>query len=300
MNIAKREIVFEPTPLDCKHLSAYQMDRPTFLEARMKEGGYGRYEPGFFIHRIPDKGFHAYVLSLSGRGIITMDDGTELHLGEGELFISAASGQGHLERTYGTSHWEHIWFTAYGDSPHFQPECTDYQVIPVGDPAPVKEFLLRLFDEEAYNDTNTDEAVDCLQQLFMIAFRRCTGVVESSLHLKYRELFTSLWSKVSSDPAHPWTVERLAEEVSFSRSQFSRLCQQLYNKSPGLILTELRMRRALVLIRSSSYTMTEIAERVGYNQGSNFSAGFRSFYGYSPRTARSMMHRRRRSHAQNS
>ena len=49
-------------------------------------------------------------------------------------------------------------------------------------------------------------------------------------------------------------------------------------------ITQLRMQEAKRLITSTDYKLTEVAERVGYNDVSYFSNVFKKFYGISPRS----------------
>ena len=124
-----RETVHEPsTFIDNRHMSSKIIEAPPFFNARVKQGGYGHVTDDFWLWRTPHRGFSAFVFTLSGSGVIIMDDGQEIKVGPGEVFISAPQGQGHYEYTPKGQVWEMLWITIWGDSPIFIPPFSDYEV----------------------------------------------------------------------------------------------------------------------------------------------------------------------------
>lgn len=91
-----------------------------------------------------------------------------------------------------------------------------------------------------------------------------------------------LWERVSADPGHPWTVEELAASMAFSPEHLRRICQAEAGRSPMRYVTELRMRAAATLLASESYSISEVAERVGYDNAFAFSTAFKRHAGVAP------------------
>lgn len=89
-------------------------------------------------------------------------------------------------------------------------------------------------------------------------------------------------------PADAWTVETLARAVGVSRSNFSSRFQALAGTPPLKYLTQLRMHLAANALRQdASVSLTEVANRVGYESESSFGRAFRRHFGVSPGTFRS-------------
>lgn len=85
-----------------------------------------------------------------------------------------------------------------------------------------------------------------------------------------------------SQPAEPWTVERLAREVGMSRSAFAARFTQLVGESPLQYLTRWRMTQAAELLREREDSVPAIAERVGYGNAAAFTKAFARIEGMGP------------------
>ena len=110
---------------------------------------------------------------------------------------------------------------------------------------------------------------------------------------RIRSRFEKLWNDVSSSLNQEWEVERLCQMMNFSRSQLTRLCKKLYGETPGEKIRRIRMENAKILLSSSSLSILEVADAVGYTSPSLFSSSFSSFAGMSPREYRNMRRRAR-------
>ncbi len=80
-------------------------------------------------------------------------------------------------------------------------------------------------------------------------------------------------------------VSALAEELGISRSELYRRIKEAEQKSASQFIREIRLERALELLKSDEYSITEIAYMVGFNSPTYFSTCFKEYYGYSPSTA---------------
>lgn len=80
-----------------------------------------------------------------------------------------------------------------------------------------------------------------------------------------------------------WTVEKLARAVSASRTSFADRFRRATGVPPMRYLTRLRIAAAAKQLRSSSATVGEIADRVGYGSEEALSKAFRREMGASPR-----------------
>ncbi|MEZ4919958.1 MAG: ATP-binding protein [Saprospiraceae bacterium] len=79
-----------------------------------------------------------------------------------------------------------------------------------------------------------------------------------------------------------FSVEDLAEAVSFSRSQLHRKLKGLTGKSPTELIRECRLNQAKLLLEQGVGNVSEIAIQVGYSSVSYFTRSFKQVFGILP------------------
>lgn len=82
------------------------------------------------------------------------------------------------------------------------------------------------------------------------------------------------------------TVERAAEFVGVDRTHYTKQFRKAYGVTPIQYIQQLRMKEAKQLIEQTNYTMTEIAQSVGYPDLFTFSKAFKKMVGVSPKEYR--------------
>ncbi|CAK7284044.1 cupin domain-containing protein [Streptomyces misionensis] len=85
-----------------------------------------------------------------------------------------------------------------------------------------------------------------------------------------------------SDPAAPWSNDRLAAEAGVSRPTLARRFTTLVGRPPMAYLTWWRVIRAATLLRDTSDTLATIAGRVGYGSPYALSHAFQREFGTTP------------------
>lgn len=78
------------------------------------------------------------------------------------------------------------------------------------------------------------------------------------------------------------SVSRLSKQLNFSAPYLSKIFKETMGVPPTQYLTNIRMRHACELLASHSYSVSEIAQAVGYNSPYYFSNEFKHIYGMSP------------------
>jgi len=86
-----------------------------------------------------------------------------------------------------------------------------------------------------------------------------------------------------NDPAHGWTIQKLAERAGMSRSSFALKFKETVGASPMEYLTRWRMLLAGDKLTNSSDPVSAIALSLGYESESAFSTAFKRVMGCSPR-----------------
>jgi AraC-like DNA-binding protein len=95
------------------------------------------------------------------------------------------------------------------------------------------------------------------------------------------QIGTSL-GHIHQNPELNWTVQSLAAKVGMSRSAFASRFARLVGEPPLAYVTRWRMQKAAGLLRQSSATLADIAERVGYDSEAAFSKAFKRAVGSAP------------------
>ncbi|MEV5432423.1 AraC family transcriptional regulator [Streptomyces sp. NPDC052701] len=85
-----------------------------------------------------------------------------------------------------------------------------------------------------------------------------------------------------SDPAAPWSNDRLAAEAGVSRPTLARRFTTLVGRPPMAYLTWWRVIRAATLLRDTPDTLATIAGRVGYGSPYALSHAFQREFGTTP------------------
>ncbi|MCD9021735.1 helix-turn-helix transcriptional regulator [Cohnella silvisoli] len=86
--------------------------------------------------------------------------------------------------------------------------------------------------------------------------------------------------------AHKLTVPQLAKSINLSPNYFTSRFGELTGFSPVEYIQRLRINHAKKLMRATNYTLTEIADLLGFDSISHFSRTFHKFEGISPKAYR--------------
>jgi len=93
----------------------------------------------------------------------------------------------------------------------------------------------------------------------------------------------TLAARILTDEYHSLqSLEEIAGRVQLSKYHFSRLFKKHTGISPMEFVTKVRMEKAITLLRTTDYTIEEIAKQIGYASSSYFIKVFHSWVGFSP------------------
>ncbi|MGE0471912.1 MAG: AraC family transcriptional regulator [Nitrospira sp.] len=83
-------------------------------------------------------------------------------------------------------------------------------------------------------------------------------------------------------PSHPWTIASLANEVGISRSVLAERFRHYLSDTPMGYLTRWRLQVAAQELRSTSKSVAEVANVVGYESEPSFNRAFKREFGVPP------------------
>ncbi len=98
--------------------------------------------------------------------------------------------------------------------------------------------------------------------------------------LRARDLMDSCY-------AQPLDIPRLARVALMSPSHFTRTFRTTFGEPPHRYLQRRRMERAMFLLRSQPYSVTQVSLSVGFDSLGTFSRTFREVVGETPTAYRS-------------
>ncbi|MDO7173428.1 nickel-binding protein [Mariniflexile sp. AS56] len=79
-----------------------------------------------------------------------------------------------------------------------------------------------------------------------------------------------------------FSVKSLSEEIGVSRPQLYRKVKSISGRSPQNFIQDLKMRKALFLLKGKNFNISEVAYEVGYGDPAYFSKCFSEKYGFAP------------------
>src|SRR3954452_5235270 len=91
---------------------------------------------------------------------------------------------------------------------------------------------------------------------------------------------------IHREPARPWTVASLADELAMSRSAFAARFTELVGEPVMAYVTRWRMQMAVGALREEGATVAELADRLGYRSEAAFSRAFKRVIGAAPGAVR--------------
>lgn len=165
----------------------------------------------------------------------------------------------------------------------------DYLVIPSGAlPAagPLPALVAVIRGEADGDNVGARFLLDALSQaLFTLLLRAHLATQapqDGALALLGDKRLAKVWQALMEDPAHDWTIERLAGIASMSRASFMRAFVRVAGVSPWVLLTNVRMELAFRLLSDGHLGLSDIAVQVGYQSQAAFSKKFKEVYGQAP------------------
>jgi AraC-like DNA-binding protein len=96
-------------------------------------------------------------------------------------------------------------------------------------------------------------------------------------------------------PAHPWTLDELAEEAGVSRSALTERFARYLGESPMAYLADWRLELGADALRTSSRSVLQVAAEVGYESEAAFNRAFKRKFGSPPAQYRRASREQRRS-----
>lgn len=151
--------------------------------------------------------------------------------------------------------------------------------------------------QHAYGDGDSDMCEELADDLLGACVRRQAGILRESRRLRgrrkatrvelHRRLRIARDFLLSNYPSRI-SLDQLARVACLSRFHLSREFKALYGSPPMSYLSDLRMRRATELLRTSTKSVLDVCAEVGFESPTTFSTRLRRRTGLNPRALRNL------------
>ena len=147
----------------------------------------------------------------------------------------------------------------------------------------------RIIQEQLEVPPGFTSAITCLFLEAILHLVRTTRPVSADYAAASNRLAPAL-SYLEKNFSHEITLQQLAEISGMSVSNFRKFFKEMVGTSPIQYLLRVRMKNAVALLLDSSLSITDIAQRSGFNDTNYFTKVFTRIHGLPPRVYRKMDH----------
>ena len=98
----------------------------------------------------------------------------------------------------------------------------------------------------------------------------------------YSEDIAAAVTFIQEHYAQPITIDDIIQDIPISKYHFIRLFRRIMGVTPYSYLTNYRINRSKILLRSTEKTIADIAEACGFLDTSNFISQFKKHTGVRP------------------
>jgi AraC family transcriptional regulator len=114
------------------------------------------------------------------------------------------------------------------------------------------------------------------------------ALMKESTHNEYHKSINTIIDYINDNLNESIDLKTLALISNTSEFHFHRLFKAFIGEPIGSYVTRQRIERAAQILRTSNCTLTEIAERVGYQSSYSLSKAFKKHFGISPSAFRNL------------
>lgn len=252
------------------------------LPFAIKSIGITYKDSNYRIHRELDKSYiHVIEYVISGRGVVNTPNGTFYPAGGDTFFLRA--NEVHDFYSDPADPMEKIWVTVVGTLPSAMLDSyglTHSMLLPGIDTSHYIEQLMRIV-KNSEDDFETMNAQCC------IVFHRLCQFIHTNLQVKNEtaaipENIVRLKKYIDFHLDEPLTIDKCNSITYLSSSQTTRNFRKYYGMAPYEYLNSQRIEWAQELLRTSSYSIHDIAMQLGFQDQNYFSKYFKKKCGKSP------------------
>ncbi|WP_255452143.1 AraC family transcriptional regulator [Sporosarcina sp. ANT_H38] len=145
--------------------------------------------------------------------------------------------------------------------------------------------ILEILRKVANNKLNDAYEASSFAYSFLMELQRC--ILNNNKNDEWPDSISSATTFIENNYADPITLDDIVEASGLSKYHFARVFNKTIDATPIQYLTNIRIDKAIDLLKDKKLTIDEIALKVGFSNGNYFGKVFRSSLGTSPGEYRS-------------
>lgn len=155
----------------------------------------------------------------------------------------------------------------------------------------ISKIMLRIYEEYMRKEIGYQLVCkgELLKLVTYLARNDAAEMLSEEDVLKRRkklERLNTVYQYIENHYSEPVTNRELAELVHLSEGRFCHIFKESAGASPLQYINEIRLNKAMKLLKKEGFTVTEAAEAVGFLDYNNFGRMFRRYFGCTPSEAR--------------
>lgn len=234
---------------------------------------------------------YVIVLCTEGEGWIKYGDLPKQTVHPNELLFLPAG----VPHSYGSApdgYWSLYWIHFYGESAKYFYNYTQSKLQPrpgnkIAMNAPSNAFFfLNSILEAAKDMTTFAELLQTEALLYQLLCSLTTSVSPDTSSDHNKELVDNVMAWMESTLTFDISLDGLAELFGVSKYYLIRLFKKYADTTPMEYFQFVRLKRSCTMLASGTFSISEIADQLGYRNPYHFSKMFKQCFGLSPRDFR--------------
>ena len=262
-----------------EHYIPRRSKRAAMMEKKgIAEGGITEAFPGYEISRVSPP-FHLLLYTTRGHGRVCSEKGQRV-VGRDELLIIPADVDFNYRPHRGP--WSFVWLHLMEMEQWARLREHDLICQKTTQTGTLHTSMVEFLRESHGTNLYSPRAAGLHAELIALYVERELRQISVWGGNDVQVRLDRLWDDVNEKPAHPWTVEAMADALHVSVPHLHRLVRASSGTSPMKMVTRLRMERAQDLLTILDCKVSLVAEMVGYQNEFAFSVAFKRFFGMTP------------------
>ena len=224
------------------------------------------------------RGYYGLVYVLSGKAEYRFFTGERVTLTDGDVFFLSPDAAYSIVTEKAFEHYT-VNFALHEETSRFDHFDKTYCLLQKGNTAQIKQNFIRLTNIWISKKAGFEmQAIGCLYELLSLFYFDYTNSQNTA---SYQRLLSAK-EYIEQQFDRPITLEELAKLSNMSVTNFRREWKRVYSKSPLRYRDTLRLYYAKEYLHSGYYTVSEIAQKCGFDDVSYFVRFFKKQTGITP------------------
>ncbi|MDE6426028.1 MAG: AraC family transcriptional regulator [Ruminococcus sp.] len=154
-------------------------------------------------------------------------------------------------------------------------------LVPVYDDSVISNTLYSMKAEFSHSGIYRNEFMELSMKILLISLCEI-AVREQEPDILHYDKLKALRREILANPAKPWFIDDICYHLNMSRTYFHRLYKQAFGVTCIQDVIENRLKYACELLKNTDLSISEIAEKCGYENDSYFMRQFRQYRNCTP------------------